>query len=51
MNLKSEKSIKEYLNNVEIYEGASGTLVSDGKGGFVKGYVVKEVRNGTAVTI
>jgi branched-chain amino acid transport system substrate-binding protein len=41
--------LQEYLNSISVYEGVSGTLVSDGKGGFTKDYVVMEVVNSIAV--
>lgn len=43
--------VAAYLNGITEYNGASGHLVSDGKGGFTKDYVTKVIRHGTAVTI
>lgn len=43
--------LQEYLNAVHTYKGASGDLTSDRKGGFSKPFLVKEVRNGKAVTV
>ncbi len=39
--------LADYLSSVKNYSGASLNLTSDGKGGFVKGYAVDEVVNGT----
>jgi len=41
-------SLQEYLNTVDRYNGASGTLVSDGEGGFTKDFVLKTVVDGVA---
>jgi len=38
--------LQEYLNSIEVFEGASGTLISDGKGGFTKEHSVKKVVDG-----
>jgi len=43
--------VKEYLAGIKMYEGVSGHLVSDGKRGFTKAYVLKRVENGIPVTI
>jgi len=43
--------VKEYLSNIEEYDGVSGHLVSDGKRAFTKAYLLKEVQNGVAVAI
>jgi len=45
------KVLADYLNSIETYNGVSGTLVSDGKGGFEKPLVTKKVVNGKAITI
>ncbi len=43
--------LQEFLNSIEIFEGASGTLVSDGEGGFIKDFVTIEVQDGEMVQI
>lgn len=43
--------LQEYLNGIKEYKGVSGTLIADGKGGFIKPYTIKRVTNGTAVDI
>ncbi len=43
--------LQAYLNNIGEYNGVSGHLISDGKGGFSKGYVTEKIINGTAVVI
>ncbi|PIN75844.1 hypothetical protein COV18_01540 [Candidatus Woesearchaeota archaeon CG10_big_fil_rev_8_21_14_0_10_37_12] len=43
--------LADYLNQLKKYEGASGHLIADGKGGFTKEYLVKEIRNGLPITI
>ncbi|MBT3406383.1 ABC transporter substrate-binding protein [Candidatus Woesearchaeota archaeon] len=45
------KVLQKYLSEVTVFEGVSGTLVSDGKGGFIKEYVAKTVQHGAMVTI
>ena len=44
-------AVKVYLSNIKTYQGASGTLTSDGKRAFTKPYILKEVKSGVAVTI
>jgi branched-chain amino acid transport system substrate-binding protein len=44
-------TVKKYLAGITTYEGASGDLIADGKRNFVKEFVLKQVRNGVAVTI
>lgn len=41
--------VQEYLNKTEVYDGVSGTLVFDGKGGFTKDFLVKKVVGGVAI--
>lgn len=41
--------LQDYMNKTEVYDGVSGTLVSDGKGAFTKGFLVKKVVNGIAI--
>ena len=41
--------VHEYLNTIEVYDGVSGTLVADRKGGFTKDFLVKKVVDGIAV--
>ncbi len=43
--------LQEYLNNLKDYNGVSGNLVADGKGGFTKKFVLKKVINGKPVDI
>jgi branched-chain amino acid transport system substrate-binding protein len=43
--------IQKYLNNIDIYEGASGTLTSDGVGGFTKKYKTLLIENGLFVEL
>ena len=43
--------LSEYLNSIETYDGASLTLTSDGKGGFVKDYAIKKVVNGKIIDL
>src|SRR3989344_96661 len=43
--------VQAYLNKIEKYEGASGSLVADGEGAFTKPYLIKKVQNGLPVTI
>ncbi|OIO25837.1 hypothetical protein AUJ14_03365 [Candidatus Micrarchaeota archaeon CG1_02_55_22] len=43
------KVLSDYLNSVKEYDGASGHLVSDGKGAFTKPYALFRVVNGSAV--
>ncbi len=43
--------LKDYLNNFKEYEGVSGHLISDGKGGFTKDFVLKKVIDNKPVTI
>jgi|SRR3989344_2598706 len=50
---KSEdpKVLQEYLNKVENYNGISGNLTSDEKGGFTKPFVLNKIVNGKPVDI
>ena len=41
--------LAEYLNGVEEYNGASGHLISDGKGGFEKELALMKVIDGVAI--
>jgi len=43
--------LQTYLNSIESYEGASGNLTADGKGGFTKDCIAIEVRNGEMMKI
>lgn len=43
--------VQQYLHSVTEYKGASGDLVSDGKGAFTKDYLIKKVVSGLPVTI
>jgi len=43
--------LAEYLQNVKEYTGASGHLISDGKGAFTKPFLVKKVVNEIPVDI
>jgi branched-chain amino acid transport system substrate-binding protein len=43
--------VAQELAKIKSYQGASGTLVSDGKRGFTKGFVMKKVMNGKQVDI
>lgn len=43
--------IADYLGSLREYDGVSGHLTFDGKGGVTKPFVVKEVKNGAAVTL
>ena len=45
------EKIKDYLNNMETFVGASGSLIADGEGAFTKNYVIYEVQNGKPVLI
>ncbi|MCA9352554.1 ABC transporter substrate-binding protein [Patescibacteria group bacterium] len=45
------EKIKDYLNDIREYNGVSGRLVSDGKGGFTKGYKIFKVENGVSTEI
>ncbi len=45
------EKVKDYLNAVKRYEGVSGSLEADGKGGFTKPYKVLVVRNGEPVPL
>ena len=50
-NSTDTELLQEYLNGVKKYDGVSGRLIADGKGGFTKPYETKKVVNGTAVDI
>ncbi len=43
--------LQEYLNDLKEYQGMSGNLVFDGKGGVTKEFVTMKVENGTAFRI
>jgi len=43
--------LQKYLNNIKEYQGVSGHLKSDGKGGFTKDFVIMKVVDGKAVEI
>lgn len=45
------EKVKEYLAGIKTYDGASGTLTSDGKRGFTKDYILVESRNGAPHTL
>jgi len=45
------EKIQKYLNNIEIYRGQSGNLVSDGKGAFTKDYKTFTIEGGKSVEI
>ena len=47
-NSINPKLVQEYLNGLKKFSGVSGTLISDGQGGFTKNYKVLEVRKGTS---
>ncbi|MFH1358271.1 MAG: ABC transporter substrate-binding protein [archaeon] len=44
-------ALQEYLNNIKEYNGVSGHLISDGKGGFTKDFVMMKVKDGKAVEV
>jgi len=50
-NSDDVESVRNYLSSIKKYNGASGTLVSDGKRAFTKDYIIKEIQNGQPVTI
>ena len=52
-NSTDTTTIANYMNSIKEYHGVSGSLISDGKGGFTKEYVAKLIVNGipTAVEI
>ena len=41
--------LTEYLNSVEMFNGVSGDMTADGRGGFIKPYATMMIVNGTAV--
>jgi len=43
--------LADYLNGIKTYDGVSGNLVSDGKGGFVKDFAIKRIVNGKPVDV
>ncbi len=43
--------LQAYLHNIKEWDGASGHLVSDGKGGFTKEYKIMKVVDGKIVSI
>ncbi|NQU77275.1 ABC transporter substrate-binding protein [Candidatus Falkowbacteria bacterium] len=43
--------LQEHLNKIEQYNGVSGELVSDGKGGFTKPFLSKKVVNSIPIDI
>jgi len=43
--------LADYLNGIKTYDGVSGDLVSDGKGGFVKDFAIKRIVNGKPVDV
>jgi ABC-type branched-subunit amino acid transport system substrate-binding protein len=45
------KVLAEYLVGIKEYKGVSGTLISDGKGGFEKDGVIMKVKNGKPVKL
>ncbi len=50
-NSTDPDQVQVYLNNIKTYTGASGDLISDGKGAFTKPYKIKKVVNGEPVDI
>ncbi|MBS3167699.1 ABC transporter substrate-binding protein [Candidatus Woesearchaeota archaeon] len=50
-NSEDPTVLQEYLNKIETYNGASGYLTADGKGGFTKPFLIKKVINGIPVDI
>jgi|APSaa5957512622_1039677.scaffolds.fasta_scaffold00002_57 branched-chain amino acid transport system substrate-binding protein len=45
-NSEDTTVLSEYLNNIKVYDGVSGHLVSDGTGAFTKTFAVKKIVNG-----
>jgi len=45
------EKIQEYLNGIKSYDGVSGKLVSDGKGGFTKEPITMEINNGEPIKL
>lgn len=43
--------LQQYLHTITEYNGASGKLISDGKGAFTKPYAIKTIKNGKIVDI
>ncbi len=50
-NSTDPEQVKVYLGAIKEYDGASGKLISDGKRGFTKPYLIKQVINGVPVTV
>jgi branched-chain amino acid transport system substrate-binding protein len=50
-NSLDTKVLAEYLSGIKEYKGVSGTLISDGKGGFEKDSVIMKVTNGRPVRL
>lgn len=48
---ESPEIVQAYLNNIKSYHGASGSLIADGKGGFVKAYVTDIIQNSVPVLV
>lgn len=51
INSTDATALKQYLATIKTYSGVSGELVSDGKRGFTKAFVIKEIRDGKPVTV
>lgn len=43
--------LQEYLTGLKTYDGVSGTLTFDGKGGVTKPFLVKEIISGEQITV
>lgn len=50
-NSKDPSILKDYLNNISEWNGASGKLISNGRGAFTKDYWVMKVIDGEAIRI
>ena len=45
------EKIQEYLNGIKSYDGVSGKIISDGKGGFTKEPITMEIKNGEPIKL